>query len=144
MDFLAELRQHLRVVAAEYGVSLHYVDSWEVAESYPANMTAAVPRISRPRDFLVGMHEVGHCADPDARKHVDAADVYGILRCEGSAWAWAIHMIPGGLADRITAREWDTAAYCIRTHWRFQAIRHDKERTRRPPRPSLRVRYDPC
>jgi hypothetical protein len=116
-----ELREHLVSAAAEAGVRIHWISDWRRAESFPGIMVAYVPRIRRPADYLVGLHEIGHCASDDALRLTDSADPYEALLCEGASWAWAVSRIPRDLALTIRAAEWDVAAYCLRTHWQTAA-----------------------
>jgi hypothetical protein len=111
------LRKHVIELADLHAVSLTWVTYWRQAESWPELSEAVVPEIRDARDYVVAMHELGHCLDPLARSWHDRTDPYGILVSEGAAWAWAAaNALPG-----LELTDWDRAGRCFRSHLAHQA-----------------------
>lgn len=87
---LHEYRAHLVHLADEHEVSLTWTTAWDKAMAYPDLYEAVVPCVRGAGDYLVGLHELGHILDPEARRFgVREDDLHQALLCEGAAWAWA-------------------------------------------------------
>lgn len=103
-------RRHLRALAAEHGVTLEWVSSWGLAEAWVEGKVVAVPRIRTGRDYLIGLHELGHCVCPEAVRLHDQFDTLTALACEGWAWAWAAANADPEIARGLDPREWRLVA----------------------------------
>lgn len=113
-----DVRRHLNA----QGVSVTWIEEWEGATAFPALREAILPRIRTPEDYLVALHEIGHIAYPNALAHAFDDDVYGIVVCEGAAWAWASAAIPAELAAQIPADAWKVVGECFSSHARWASV----------------------
>lgn len=105
----AAATQHLRDLAAEHDIEVSWVRGWTKAEAWPMLRAVSIPRIRSARDYLVGLHELGHCLSPHARGLHEAGVLYDEISCEGYAWAWAATHADLALAATISAKEWTLA-----------------------------------
>lgn len=103
-------REHLRALAAEHGVEVSWVSSWGLAEAWVEGKVVAIPRIRTGRDYLVGLHELGHCISPEAVRLHDQFATLTALACEGWAWAWAAANADPEIARGLDARQWRLVA----------------------------------
>lgn len=102
----AAARAHLRQLAERYGLTITWVSSWGKAISYPAARQVLLPRLRSGRDYLIGLHEIGHCASADSRALVERFDREGECACEGLAWAWAAANADPEIARGLDRQEW--------------------------------------
>ena len=101
------MTEHITLLGFEHKIRLTWITSgWDHAESFPEERTAYVPVITRGSDYLVALHELGHCADPLARSLVWTQDIHGLVLTEGAAWAWAAENALAPLRNRLTAKDW--------------------------------------
>lgn len=106
----AAARRHIRALAAEHGVTVEWVSSWGLAEAWVEGKVVAIPRIRSGRDYLICLHELGHCLAPEAVRLHDQFDTLTALACEGWAWAWAAANADPEIACGLDAREWRLVA----------------------------------
>lgn len=99
-------------------------------ESFPEAKAAIVPQITRGSDYLIALHELGHCLSRIARQATERLDPYGSALCEGAAWAWAVAAADPGLVRRLSAKDWNRAMYALRTHF-MDAAFHDRQTDQR-------------
>lgn len=109
-----KMRRHLQAIAREHGVRLHWTDRWQRGEAFfdpeePTSGMAVVPRIQTPGDYLIGLHELGHILDENARRFWNAQNPYEVVLCESAAWAWAGENVDPAIRPQLTARDWDRA-----------------------------------
>lgn len=107
---------HIEDLAGKHKIRLRWVLGWGEAAAYPGQPLALVPVIRHPYEYLIALHELGHCVDPIARKFNDRGDAYSVALCEGAAWAWASVNASPALVRHVRAADWDKAAYAWRTY----------------------------
>lgn len=117
------MTEHVLAIAAEHGVTLRWISRWRSAAAVDG--VAYVPEVKHPHDYLFCLHEIGHCAAPDALRLEDDFDSYSEVLNEGAAWAWAVAVAKPSLARHLRARDWDTVAYAYRTYLAYHARIHD-------------------
>lgn len=110
------MNRHVDQLAEEHGITVYRVRSWRDASALDG--TAFVPEITRPFHYLIALHELGHCAAPDAGRLDEASDDdgYSVILAEGAAWAWAAQHTKPSLARHLRAADWDRAGYAFRTY----------------------------
>lgn len=106
----AAARQHLKALGAQHGVEIAWVSSWGLAEAWVEGKVVAIPRVRTGRDYLIGLHELGHCLALEAVRLHDQFDTMTALACEGWAWAWAAANADREIARGLDAREWRLVA----------------------------------
>ena len=104
-----------------HGIRATWIDSWEKAEAFPNLREAVLPRIRTGTDYLVALHEIGHVAYPDAAIHASDTGAYGVIACEGAAWAWAAASIPPHLVAQLPEESWGVIGECFGSHCRHVA-----------------------
>jgi hypothetical protein len=113
----AKMTAHVHHCASAHGVTVHWITSgWRNAESFPEEMTAYCPVIRSASDYLIALHEIGHCADPTAREFNEATDIRGIVLCEGAAWAYAAEVMLPSLRRHLRKADWDRVGYSFRSY----------------------------
>jgi hypothetical protein len=95
---------HLEELADRHGVTIDWCVRWQQAEAWGKEVT--IPRVQRPVDYLVGLHELGHCLQLQSKRLHNRADSDGQLARESWAWAWAVKHIDPDLASAITKNQW--------------------------------------
>lgn len=100
------MTSHVKDLARAHGVRLRWCRRWRDAYAYPEAMTAIVPEIRHPHDYLFALHEIGHCVDPTAQRLRDDLDPHSLILCEGAAWAWAGEQAIPALARSMRAEHW--------------------------------------
>lgn len=109
---------HVTRLAEDHDVTVHWIRSWRHAQAFPGERSAFVPKIRRPSDYLVALHEIGHTADPTSHRLVDATDRHSGIVCEAAAWAWATeHALPS-LRRAARAEDWQRVADAFTTYLR--------------------------
>lgn len=121
-----EMTEHLSSVAAEHAISIVWTKKgWLHAEAFidtradgipGAGGLVVIPVIRRPADFLIGLHELGHVLDENARRFLYARDQYEEILCESAAWAWASENLPKRFLKHIRAKDWNRVGYAWRTY----------------------------
>lgn len=118
---------HLDALATEHGVALSWLPEgrsrWE-AESF-ATVTppvALVPRIDTGADYLIGLHEIGHCASEDALRTHDTPGSYAHVVCEAGAWAFAAENANPALAKHLRKRDWAKVSIAMGSHIRAATL----------------------
>lgn len=99
-------RLHLKQLAKRHSIQLVWVRSWGKAEGNYASRVALIPRIECGRDYLVGLHELGHCLSLCARRLNEREDAGGQMAREAWAWGWAAEQCLPELAAALTAKDW--------------------------------------
>lgn len=89
MPALPSYRDHVLQLARENHVFLTWVPRRDLAESFPSLGHARVPEIESGYDYLVALHEIGHCAFPGHMEAEHDDSKYGRLARESLAWSWA-------------------------------------------------------
>lgn len=121
------MRDDVRARASEAGVQLSWMprghDRW-AAESFPtcSPPIVLVPRIRKGIDYLIGLHEIGHCADATALLYADEPGRSAHVLCEAGAWAWAIERADRRLLAKLTHRDWALVASALGSHVRAAAL----------------------
>lgn len=121
------MARHIRAVAAEHGVAVSWMPAskkWWEAESFPTAEPpiALVPRPERGADYMIALHEIGHCASPDAVLVTEARGPYAHVLCEGGAWAFASAVADRRLLRHLKRRDWAHVATAIGSHIRAAAV----------------------
>lgn len=119
----ANARAHLVALADEHGIAVSWVRSWRDAEAWPSDRCVTIPVIARARDYLVGLHEVGHCLSPQSRRLGDRFDCGGNMACEAWAWAWAVDNADPALLATTSGVEWHRVGDCMGSYLEFHALR---------------------
>lgn len=117
-----KLYRDVRAHLDRLSIRVTWIEGWERAESFPVLREAVLPRIRTGADYLVALHELGHIAYPDAALHVSDTGAYGIIACEGAAWAWAAASIPPALANALPPESWLVVGDCFGSHVAYAAI----------------------
>lgn len=105
------MTKHVEDLAAEHAVKVTWKRiAWHQAEAYVGSSRSSVviPEIRRPGDYLAALHELGHCADPLARRLRKRGDRYNAVVCEGAAWAWAAANMR--FRKHVPTAEWNRVA----------------------------------
>jgi hypothetical protein len=110
------LRRHLKELAAANDVSLTWIKGWERAEAFPVAREAVLPRIRTGGDYLVALHELGHILSFEASLWAHATDPYGIVLCEGAAWAWASANVSPEAVPLLSEEDWDVVGQAFSSH----------------------------
>lgn len=116
--------QHVRDLAKEYGARITWEQRWHLSSSDDRN-NLVIPKPYNARLYMVCLHELGHIADPLARKLWDATErthnlhrSRDYLACEAAATGWAIDHIDPQLSDLMPPPDvaMDYLTRGIRTH----------------------------
>lgn len=101
MTDLSLLADDLLRLATIHHIAVEWTDSWERATTYVGrHPTAFLPKVESLRDYLIGLHELGHAADPLAASVAGSDCPYEMVLAEGAAWAWAAaHVHPAAAAE---------------------------------------------
>lgn len=127
---LAACRGHVRQLARHLGVELVWVRSWGQAEAHHAARIVRVPRIESGRDYLVCLHELGHCASAGSRRLNDTPG-RELIR-EAWAWQWAAeHCLPE-LAAALSQKEWLQVGWAFGSYIKWHALAEDESATLDP------------
>lgn len=70
---------HLKYLAAEHDIEIHWIPDWRYAASYETARYVTIPVPFTEWLYLVGLHEIGHIV---GESEPDEAE-------EGRAWLWA-------------------------------------------------------
>lgn len=116
VPFNEAAKANLVALAAEHAVSLTWTRSWSYAHSWAYERCATAPVIQRPRDWLVGLHELGHVLNPASRRLNGRWDCGGELACEIWAWAWAIENGDPALLARVPQRDWELVGQSVASY----------------------------
>lgn len=127
------MTEHVEALAAEHGVTIRWISDWRRAESYPEAMQAMVPRIRTGSDYMVALHEIGHCASPESARLARAKDTYGHVLCEGAAWAWATAASKRSLTRRLTNEDWAVVGAAVGSHIAWASMQPSPKRRRTAP-----------
>lgn len=112
----AAARRHLHDLARQHDVSLHWVDTWEKCEAFALIREVRVPWIRDGQDYLIALHELGHCIAPGAARLEEAgtAEPFTTLALEGLAWAWVAQVAD---RDLLEPGDWDVVLLALESHY---------------------------
>jgi hypothetical protein len=140
-----EMTEHLRSIADAHGITLIWTrKGWIHSEAFVDTRadgvpgrggSAIVPVIRQPADYLIGLHELGHLLDDNARRFLYATDQYEEILCESAAWAWAQENLPHRFLRHIRAKDWDRVGYAWRTYVAGKAWKRQRPSLQRRPSP---------
>jgi hypothetical protein len=114
----AAMTEHISALALQAGIKVHWTPRRRGAEAFVDQGTAVIPTVTRPSDYLVGLHELGHILSPDARAVSDSYDKYDVILCEGAAWAWAAAVSDDRLMAAFRKEDWDRIGFYFRSYLR--------------------------
>jgi hypothetical protein len=117
----------VKETATAAGLHVTFKDDPDYDESgaYPDASEVVVPVIRQPIDFLVALHELGHCLSPEATAAHRRQDPYSAVISEGAAWAWAAASMPAWAKRSIRRKDYARAAELFGSHlsWAFKEPR---------------------
>lgn len=126
---------HILELAADNGIRLTWTNSWDQAEAFPLLSEAVVPRITTGGDYLICLHELGHCLAPGIIDLEMPSDTprFASLASEGLAWAWAASEAAQSLLE---PGDWEAAVAALGSHYRrLPTAPGDRLPTSRHPEP---------
>lgn len=91
--------KHLRRLARQSGIRVHWVkgrDWLHKCEAYEAARMVSIPRPNNQRQYLVGLHEIGHILGPmpnSSRNDWPGTPGQFFMAMEAAAWGWAVEHI---------------------------------------------------
>lgn len=124
--------QHLLALLDEHGLCATWETDWEKAESWPAARHVVLIVPTKPKGYLVSLHEIGHCVQLQSRRLANRKDREGELACESWAWSWAAGAADTELTAAIPPSAWVGAlGSTYGAYVRYHATAHE---TPAPPR----------
>jgi hypothetical protein len=109
-------RRHLHDLASQHDVALHWVDTWDQAETFAVIREVRIPWVEDGSDYLIALHELGHVIAPGAQafEATGRSDVFTNLALEGLAWAWAVAV---AITELVDPDDWETPIMALWTHY---------------------------